>query len=369
MRVARDAWTAKPRPLYAAGPRAGPVDLEGVMALPGLINAHDHLEFALFPRLGQGPYRNAREWAEAIYRPSESPIREHLAVSKADRLLWGGLRNLFGGVTTVCHHNPYEPDVFGATFPVRVAREVGWAHSLAFADDAPARFAATPQDRPFVLHAAEGVDQEARDEIARLDAMGLLKDRTVLVHATACGQREWELLRARGCGVVWCPGSNAFLFGRALSSAAFESGVPIALGTDSPLTAIGSLFDELACARASGIAADSLYRMVTDVPARLLRLPVVPADWIGLRDRGASPCETLLAEPELEIVVVAGEVKLLSERLAALLPDVAHELSALRYGDRVSRVRADVPQLLARARAHLGDDIRLGGVDITEADV
>ena len=33
------------------------LDLSGFLILPGLINAHDHLEFALF-RLGKGPYRN-----------------------------------------------------------------------------------------------------------------------------------------------------------------------------------------------------------------------------------------------------------------------------------------------------------------------
>jgi cytosine/adenosine deaminase-related metal-dependent hydrolase len=32
----------------------------GHLILPGLINCHDHLEFNLFPRLGCGPYPNAR---------------------------------------------------------------------------------------------------------------------------------------------------------------------------------------------------------------------------------------------------------------------------------------------------------------------
>ena len=48
---------------------SGQVDLEDYLILPGLINAHDHLEFNLFPRLGNGPYPNYEEWANDIYRP------------------------------------------------------------------------------------------------------------------------------------------------------------------------------------------------------------------------------------------------------------------------------------------------------------
>lgn len=62
------------------------LDLSGHMRLPGLVNAHDHLEFNLFPPLGNGPYANAAEWARDIYHPDRSPIREHLMVPKPIRL-------------------------------------------------------------------------------------------------------------------------------------------------------------------------------------------------------------------------------------------------------------------------------------------
>src|SRR5688572_29794935 len=43
---------------------------------PGLINAHDHLEMNLYPKLGTPPYHNYVDWAKDIYHPSHSPIRE-----------------------------------------------------------------------------------------------------------------------------------------------------------------------------------------------------------------------------------------------------------------------------------------------------
>src|SRR5215475_10788265 len=129
------------------------VNLDGYLVLPGLINAHDHLEFNLFPRLGNGPYPNATAWAREIYRPDADPVRHHLSIPKSNRLEWGGLKNLLSGVTTVMHHNPYDP-VFDDGFPVRVVRQYGWAHSPAFSPDLGKAFRETPPDVPFIIHAA-----------------------------------------------------------------------------------------------------------------------------------------------------------------------------------------------------------------------
>src|SRR5581483_7134082 len=79
----------KVRFLPSRSTHARQLDLSGYLLLPGLINAHDHLEFNLFPRLGNGPYPNAAAWARDIYQPGCDPIKQHLRVPKPARLLWG----------------------------------------------------------------------------------------------------------------------------------------------------------------------------------------------------------------------------------------------------------------------------------------
>ena len=322
------------------------LDLEGLQILPGLINAHDHLEFALFPRLGERHYANATEWARDIFHPDRPPVREHLRVPKNLRLLWGGLRNLASGVTTVCHHNPYE-DAFEDNFPVRVMKSYGWAHSLAFQANLRECFDATPPGAPFFIHAGEGTDDAAAEEIFKLHALGVLNEQTVFIHAVGFREEGWRLIRKAGASIVWCPSSNLFTLGRTISGEVLASGVPIALGTDSSLTAEGDLLDELRIALALGLGYSGRQT------ARTLRLPQQPNDWIAAPAFGEPP----------ELVVIGDRIHLIGPRLARSLPArVCRELYPLGIETRPSvLVRWNVPRMIEDAAAYLGEDIRLAG--------
>lgn len=349
------------------------VDLTGYLILPGLVNAHDHLEFNLFPRLGNGPYTNSEEWARDIYHPEASPIREHLAVSKPVRLWWGALKNLLCGVTTVCHHNPYLEEVFDVDFPIHVVKRYGWAHSLAFEKYLVEAFRSTPPEAPFLVHLSEGKDSRSENEIFVLDRLGALDRRTVLIHGVGLNSAGRTLLRERQAALVWCPTSNLFTLGMTLDWSTVRSTACIALGSDSALTAQGDLLDEVhAVNRLAGSSAEFVYSMVTDLAADVLGLcdgegtlrPGARADLVAIKDRGEEPAVSLVESKYsgIESVMVSGELKLVSPDLARRWP--ARSLDGLESieVEGVRRLaRAPVSKLLSEARKHLGPVIRLGG--------
>jgi cytosine/adenosine deaminase-related metal-dependent hydrolase len=328
------------------------LDLSGHFVMPGLINAHDHLEFNLFPRLGGGPYANAGEWARAIHHPARSPVREHLRVPLHVRLWWGGLKNLLSGVTTVCQHNPFQPAIFNPAFPVRVVRRYGWAHSLEFEADVAGRFRAAPAAYPFLIHCAEGTDTSARREIEALDRLGVLCERTAIVHGVGLTTRTAELMKQRGAALIWCPTSNLNMLGKTVSRNILRSGIPIALATDSGLSAQTDLLDELEVARRY-FPEVKVMEMVTSVPARILRFPAGYGrrDWIAMRDGSVA------------LVAVRGQIRLISPELARQLkPADRRRFQPLALEGRAPvLVDANVRALQRAARRHLGGVLRLAG--------
>jgi hypothetical protein len=147
----------------------------------------------------------------------------------------------------------------------------------------------------------------------------------------------------------------------------------VALGNDSPLTARGDLLDEIRFAHEIlGMNANSLYRMTTLEAARILRLgngegrldTGSRADFIAVRDTGASPAERLLSLSwrDVQLVVIGGRVQLASPAILHHLPtSISCGLHPLSVEDQTRWLRAPIPLLWEHTQTRRGGDLRMNG--------
>jgi ubiquinone/menaquinone biosynthesis C-methylase UbiE/cytosine/adenosine deaminase-related metal-dependent hydrolase len=363
---------------FEQSPELSTLNLSGYHILPGLINAHDHLEFALFPRLGRGRYANAAQWAEDIHREDAATIALHRSIPRDVRIAWGAIRNLLAGVTTVCHHNPLTPEMLDPDFPVSVLRNFQWAHSLAVDGILATGREANDGVVPFIVHAAEGIDEASAREFQQLLAQGAVHQNTVLIHGLAIPPESIAKMNDCRGALVTCPSSNEFLFG-CVPAPEFLLGIDkLALGSDSPLTATGDLLDELRFARDRvGLPEEELYRMVTSAPAQILQLkhgegsitPRSVADFIATKDRGLSPSATLadMSSKDVELVVRAGRIFLVSDAIFERLPASQRTgLEPLIVDGERRWIRTPLAHLFREAAPVMdGDTLLLGGKKVT----
>jgi cytosine/adenosine deaminase-related metal-dependent hydrolase len=358
-----------------AGADAPTIQLDGHLVFPALVNAHDHLHVNAIPPLpAPGPFPNSYAWAAAFGAHFSDPaVAAAVAVPAAVRCWQGGLKNVLAGATTVAHHDPWDPVLDDARFPVRLLRRFGWCHSLGQAPrdgltgalvDRMARrlgggprfgppvarsFAETPSGAPWIIHLAEGTDEVARGELAALDARGCLAEKTVLVHGVGLGEAGIARVVERGAAVVWCPSSNLALLGATLAPRRLFDAGRLALGTDARLSGARDLLDELRVAAAHGdLTPAELVRLATADGARLLRMaeigalaPGRRADLVVVRADGGDPFARLLAcrRADLRAVVRDG-------RPAVADPDLADWFAAAGV-EAVPVILDGRPKLLA----------------------
>src|SRR5262249_39823413 len=118
-------------------------------------------------------------------------------------------------------------------------------------------------------------------------------------------------------GLVWCPASNIFLFGKTAAIRGLLDEQPramrVALGTDSRLTGANDLLDELRVARDTGSASSGeLLGMVTTGAADLRRLRQGGrlsvggrADFIVIGKGGADAASALLETTRRDVALVS----------------------------------------------------------------
>jgi 5-methylthioadenosine/S-adenosylhomocysteine deaminase len=152
---------------------------------------------------------------------------------------------------------------------------------------------------PFHIHVAErlyerewSIEQHGLSPVAFLDAIGVLSDRTLMVHCVWVDEAELAILRDRGVRVVHNPSANAFLGdGIAPVRGMLELGIPVSLGTDGGCTnSRQSIFEEMrmaalmaraAASDASVLGAHEVLLMGTARGGEALGLPVgrIAADY------------------------------------------------------------------------------------------
>ena len=121
---------------------------------------------------------------------------------------------------------------------------------------------------PFHIHVAEGryerelsLERTGLSPVAFLDSLGVLTERTVMVHCVWVDENDLAIMADRGVSVVHNPSANGFLGdGIAPVRQMLEHGIPVCLGTDGGCTnSRQSVFEEMrmAALMAKAVAADA----------------------------------------------------------------------------------------------------------------
>lgn len=334
------------------------LDLDGALAFPGLINSHDHLDFNLFPLIGNRIYNNYTEWGPDIHTHNKAAIQPILQIPQALRTQWGVYKNLLNGFTTVVNHGEHL-DI--PTPLITVFQDCYCLHSVGFEPhwkwklNNPAR-----NGQRVVLHVGEGTDDAATREIDELIRWNLLRRPLIGIHGVAMTERQAPAFHA----LVWCPASNYFLLDRTAPVDRLKAITPILFGTDSTLTSSWNAWAQIRHARALGLATDTeLIDMLTAAPAAAWGLPdrgvLAPgkaADIVIARPRpGLKGMDAFFALDPDDILLVLhdGRIRLFDPSL--LEPITENDLTGEDFqpaGPDGKYVGGDLPGLMEEVRQH-----------------
>lgn len=267
--------------ITAAGTLADPAglpveDLDGIV-LPGLLNAHTHLEVAPVARPAERgflPWLRGLQAAGGAYTGADAqrflaPARERAAATRAaGTAVAGDISNtgLTGavladaGITGACFHErigidvPTHPRLPG-TVPVahavysthpdwiqesyQAAAACGQPWSIHVDEDPfEAEFLRGDGPWPGILRAfgrdLDGFRYPHCSPVAYLEALGVLGPTTLLVHCVCSSPRDLDRVASAGATICLCVRSNLWIGGRLPDlRGILERGIRVVVGTDS----------------------------------------------------------------------------------------------------------------------------------------
>ncbi len=324
---------------------------DNALAFPGLVNSHDHLDFNLFPQLGNRFYNNYTEWGKHIQVNYKDEIAAVLKVPLALRVKWGIFKNLLCGVTTVVNHG--EPiQVVNAPINVEQGHSI---HSVQFEKSWKLKLN-NPLKRkiPVVIHVGEGNDEQSNREIDTLISWNLLQKKLIGVHGVAMTAGQAKKFEA----VIWCPESNYFLLNKTAAVGEFKNHTTILFGTDSTLTGSWNIWNHIRRARETNMLTDAeLYGSLHpgESSNRQADIDYKGSIVVVKKNEAVSSFDSFYAtQPEdILLVVHRGEVKLFDNTMLSQLEHLnLKEFSKVFIGRSCKYVQGDLPGLMQQIKSY-----------------
>jgi cytosine/adenosine deaminase-related metal-dependent hydrolase len=346
------------------------LSLSGAIVFPGLVNSHDHLDFNLFPSLGNRIYPNYRAWGPDIHKQNRAEIAAVLKIPQALRIRWGVYKNLLNGVTTVVNHGEHL-SIDAAHALIGIYQEGYSLHSPAFEKNWRWKLNQPfTGSRPYVIHVGEGTDETAALEIDSLIRWNLFKKPIIGIHGVAMNERQAAGFKA----VVWCPVSNYFLLDRTAPVDRLKKRVPILFGTDSTLTAGWNIWEHLRLARKLGMLGDrELLDTLTTTAASawglketgslapgqyadmVIARPSVVSETVASGDTGTMDAFYSLNPENILLILYHGHIRLFDASLLDLLTRKgfsATNFHAVTVNNSRKYVEGDLPGLIGEIKSY-----------------
>ncbi|MGN6397419.1 MAG: amidohydrolase family protein [Mucilaginibacter sp.] len=335
--------------------------LENALAVPGLINSHDHLDFNLFPPLGGDRcYTSYTEWGRHLHASFKKEIASVLKIPSRLRYQWGVYKNLLCGVTTVINHG----EKTGLkTDLITIYEDSHCLHSVRFEKNWKLKLNNPARRKKIVnIHIGEGTDADSSAEIDTFIRFNLLKRKLVGVHAVAMTGEQARAFEA----LVWCPASNLFLLNKTAQVDLLQSQTALLFGTDSTLTGDWDIWRHLQSARNTALLDDeTLFTAVNLTAASVWGLNTgsitagKDADLLIVKNKtgGYGFDEFFSICPEdILLVIHKGRINLFDE---SLLPQLESKrldnFSRVFFGDCCKYIKGDLRELLDNIRQYKPD--------------
>ncbi|MEO6490960.1 MAG: amidohydrolase family protein [Ferruginibacter sp.] len=330
------------------------INFNNVIAFPGLINSHDHLDFNCFSPLGKRIYSNYTEWGNYIHKEYKQDINSVLRIPIDLRATWGMYKNLLCGITTVINHGPVL-EIKDPLISIRqdfqnlhsVKFEKGWIWKL---NNLWLR------KKRCIIHTGEGSDIQSSEEIDKLLKWNLFRRPLIGIHGVAMNEEQAKKFVA----LVWCPESNKVLLNKSANISSLKDKTRIVFGTDSTLTGNWNIWNHLRLARLTKQVNDSeLYEMISRSPCKLwhvnsgdLRIGKKSNIVIAKNKGAASQWDNFyLTDPEdILMVIHKGNIRLFDGQLSDQLKQMNFDMTGffpITINGICKFVEGDLPRLMA----------------------